>query len=168
MSLFGAWHQAGILNANSISFVDTYIFNNQKDLSFSDESVKEIASEVIALEGVAFDEAAVHFVDESTICALHKRYFDDSSPTDCISFPMDNAAEEGYKVLGEIFVCPKAALTYAAEHKNSPYDETTLYVVHGLLHLMGYDDMNEADRAKMRKAEDRHMENLKHKGLILK
>ena len=148
--------------------MDTYIFNNQKDLSLPEDIVKVIASEVVAFEGVTFDEAAIHFVDEPTICALHKRYFDDPTPTDCISFPMDNATEEGYKVLGEIFVCPKAALTYAEEHKNSPYEETTLYVVHGLLHLMGYDDMNEADRAKMRDAEDRHMRNLKNKGLILK
>jgi len=147
--------------------VDTHIFNNQKDLPIDSRAVEAISSAVVALEQKAFDEAAVHFVDEPTICALHQRYFNDPSPTDCISFPMDDANEEGYRVLGEIFVCPKAALDFAAEHKSSPYEETTLYIVHGLLHLMGYDDMNDEDRAKMRSAEERQMVNLKNKGLLL-
>lgn len=136
--------------------------------------VRSIASEVVALEQLNFDEAAVHFVDEPTICALHQRYFNDPSPTDCISFPMDgikgeqgDRGSEAYTVLGEIFVCPKAAITYAQEHSVSPFEETSLYIVHGLLHLMGYDDMNEEDRAKMRLAEERHMHNLKAKGMLL-
>lgn len=149
--------------------MDTFIFNNQRDLLIGEKSVQAIAEEVVHFEGVQFDEAAIHFVDESTICALHGRYFNDPSPTDCISFPMDGVNEEGYKVLGEVFVCPKTALKYVEEHtERTAYEEITLYIIHGLLHLMGYDDMNSSDRVKMKKAEERHMENLRNKDLLLR
>ena len=56
---------------------------------------------------------------------------------------------------------PATAVEYAQKYRKDPFDETTLYIVHGLLHLLGYDDLNEEDRKKMRKAEARHMRQLK-------
>ena len=98
---------------------------------------------------------------------LHARFFGDPSLTDCISFPMDSEAQEGYRILGEVFVCPQVARRYAESHKGDPYWETTLYVVHGLLHLMGYDDISEKERSLMRAAEGRQMRHLEKRGLIL-
>src|SRR5262249_50239789 len=97
----------------------------------------------------------------------HARFFDDPTPTDCISFPMDDAESEEWRVLGEIFVCPKAAIRYTEEHGGNPFIETTLYIGHGLLHLMGYDDMNLIDEEQMRQAEKRHMAHLKALGLLM-
>jgi probable rRNA maturation factor len=147
--------------------VDVYIFDEQKALSIPGTQVEAIAAQVIDLEGKRYDEVSVNFVDSSSIQKLHKDFFDDDTPTDCISFPMDDDDESGYKVLGEIFVCPEVAIEYANEHGLDPYEETTLYVVHGLLHLMGYDDIEEVDVQAMRGAEKRHMSALKKLGLTL-
>ena len=82
---------------------------------------------------------------------------------------MDSSAEsDNYVMLGDIFVCPETAVRYAAEHGLDPYVEATLYIVHGLLHLLGYDDIDPADRRFMRRAEARHMKKLQAQGLVLK
>ena len=70
-------------------------------------------------------------------------------------------------MLGEVFVCPATAIAYAAEHGNDPHQETSLYIVHGLLHLMGYDDLDDASILLMRQAEERHMNQLQTLGLLL-
>ncbi len=137
------------------------IDNRQTDLPLNGEGAVAIARSVLTLEGKAPDEVGVHFVDADEIRRLHQEYFSDPSLTDCISLPVDE------QLLGDVFVCPKTALLYTTQHGGDPYWETTLYLVHGLLHLLGYDDKEEEAVAKMRKAEERHMEALKKTGKIL-
>jgi len=143
------------------------IINEQKDLKISPPAIRRIVREVIRFEKRAFDEVGIHFITTQSICELHQEYFNDPSPTDCISFPLDDDMPGGYKMMGDIFICPQAAIDYAQEHSDEASRELTLYIVHGLLHLMGYDDMNECDEMEMRKAEKRHIKNLTAKNLIL-
>jgi probable rRNA maturation factor len=144
------------------------IFNQQTTLKISLEQVQHAVLEVIRNEGQVCDEVSLYFVDAAAISQLHDQYFNDPSATDCISFPMDSDQDpSSYRILGEAFICTKTALEYAAKHKADPYKETTLYIVHCLLHLMGYDDVNEEDRNLMRRAEKRHMQNLKKLNLQL-
>lgn len=147
----------------------THIANNQDALRFSLDTSKKIVERIILEEGQTCDEVSIYFVNTEEISRLHQEYFDDPSPTDCISFPMDEE-EDGlsYRVLGDIFICPETAIEYAKSHQLDPYVETTLYIVHGLLHLMGYDDIEEEDITLMRQAEQRHMAKLKKLKLILK
>ncbi len=147
--------------------MDVYIFDHQKALPFSHATVQAIATQVVSSEGQHYDEVSIHFVDTKEIIDLHQKFFDDPTPTDCISFPLDEPEAAGYKVLGDVFVCPEVAITYAKEHQQNPYEEATLYVVHGLLHLLGYDDIDDTEREKMRDAEARHLKSLKKLGLSL-
>ena len=133
-------------------------------------------ADVIATEHAAAGELTVFFLAPQAICRLHKRFFGDPSLTDCISFPQDgdqDSDEDGdaraapYTSLGEIFVCPRAAIDYCQKLGGDPYRETTLYIVHGLLHLLGYDDIDPRARRKMRQKERVHMERLESKGLLL-
>jgi probable rRNA maturation factor len=157
-----------LFKASSVrSDLKVYIVNRQKDLPLPIQQIKHMAKEVVALEKKNFDETTLHFVDIKTISKLHNLYFQDPSATDCISFPMDQAEQPGYKILGEVFVCPKVALEYTDKHGGSPYNEIALYIVHGLLHLMGYDDCSTSDKRKMRRAEKKHMKHLQEKQLIL-
>jgi probable rRNA maturation factor len=144
-----------------------YVFNRQKDLPIKAAAVKSIVKEVFKNEGFKTDEISIYFVSKEEICRLHEDFFNDPSPTDCISFPLDEQDEEasGYHILGEIFVCPRAALEYDRENV---YAETTLYLLHGLLHLLGYDDLELKHRRKMRAAEKKHMDLLANKKLLLK
>jgi probable rRNA maturation factor len=143
------------------------VSNRQKDLKIRAAPVKSIVKEVLKNENFSTDELSIHFVTRKDICTLHEQFFNDPSPTDCISFPIDNEedVECGYHVLGEIFICPQSAIDY--DQKN-PYAELTLYLVHGLLHLLGYDDLDEKKLPKMRAAENRHMKLLESKDLVLR
>ncbi len=126
------------------------VVSAQSALPLSKEKVERLVQTFLKWKCVEVDEVAIHFVDKEEISHLHDLYFNDPSPTDCISFPIDDPMEEGYVVLGEIFVCPEVALEYVAKKGGDPYEEVLLYIVHGLLHLLGFDDQNPEDIRIMR------------------
>ncbi len=153
-------------------FVKIQVFNDQSDLPIKISQVNALVKTALDFENLECDEVAIHFIGIDKMCLLHDQYFQDPSPTDCISFPMDPPAtieepREDYRVLGEIFVCPAIALEYSTLHHRDPYQETSLYVIHGLLHLIGYDDIMPNDRKKMRQVEKKLMTHLEtvHKRL---
>lgn len=125
--------------------------------------MKKCAATIVKIvahkEGRRFDEVAIHFVDKKTISQLHQDYFNDPTPTDCISFPLDSTEdpEAGYQHLGDIFVCPEAAILYSQSHSVDVKNELARYVIHGLLHLFGYDDIKLKDSKLMRKKEDEYL-----------
>lgn len=94
-------------------------------------------------------ELSIAFVDDTTIGQVHADFMDDPSPTDVITFPADTSMESA----GEIIVSVDHAVTRALELGERFSRELSLYLVHGWLHLAGYDDRSEADRLKMRAAE---------------
>ena len=143
--------------------IKTLVFNQQNDLNICPESAKRVAGRVIELERSQANELSLYFVDTKEMCRLHDEFFNDPSPTDCISFPMDQNKKLGYQFLGEVFVCPQTALDYVQKHDDlneDPYVESTLYIVHGILHLLGYDDIDPKDEKVMRQQEGRIMTHL--------
>ena len=135
----------------------TSVYNKQKDLSLSVANLKLMVPFLLRALEIETNEIMIHFVSKTAISKLHGEFFNDTTPTDCISFPMDAPATkpQGQEphVLGEIFVCPKVAIEYAKERDLDPHEETKLYVIHGLLHLVGYDDLDSPSRRKMRQME---------------
>jgi probable rRNA maturation factor len=138
------------------------IFNRQKDLLINKSSVRALVKEVLRFLKIECDEVSFYFVTQKAISKLHEEFFQDPTPTDCISFPIDKDH------LGEIFVCPATAISYAKKKKLDPYKETSLYVIHGLLHLLGYDDLKEKARRAMRKKEKSCMRHLYKQNMILR
>lgn len=142
------------------------IINEQESLPISEDRVQAIVRSCVLYEGQNCDEVSIFFVTKEVIAELHEEFFDDPTPTDCISFPIDTEETAGFRLLGEIFVCPEVAIEYSKTHGlKSEREETLLYVVHGLLHLMGYDDIEDDAIVEMRKAEKRHLDHLKKQGL---
>ncbi|MBS4169225.1 rRNA maturation RNase YbeY [Parachlamydia sp. AcF125] len=142
------------------------ITDRQKLLKLPKTSIKRIVQEVIGLEKVICHEVSVHFISDNQMREMHGHYFNDPTSTDCISFPLDGPEEMHYRVLGEIFVCPETALKYTEQHGGDSYMETVLYIIHGLLHLIGYDDIKKSDRDAMRAAEKKHLNHLATLGLL--
>lgn len=142
--------------------------NSQELVEISKDQLEQLVVSVLELNQVPSVETSIHFVDTDDISRLHEEYFDDPSPTDCISFPIDSKDEDTpNKVLGEIFVCPEVAHEYSQKHAVDFGEELSLYVVHGLLHLLGYDDIEEDDQKIMREEEAKCMNHLKSLSLIL-
>lgn len=142
--------------------------NEQSDLKISVVQIRRLVSHVLACEKVSCNELSVFLVNAESLSKLHDQFFNDPSPTDCISFPIDDMDGEEYRYLGDIFICPKTALTYAAKNHKDLYEEVSLYIVHALLHLLGYDDREPKEKARMRRKEASLMKSLKQYGLLLK
>jgi probable rRNA maturation factor len=91
------------------------------------------------------------FLPDRTLAALHGRFLGDPSPTDVITFPGIRGAGSS----GEICVSVDAAVRRAGRTARRLSAELTLYLVHGWLHLAGYDDTTAPARRAMRRAEAR-------------
>ena len=90
-------------------------------------------------------------VDDARMAELHERYAGVSGPTDVLSFPLG----EDPVLLGEVVISADTARREAAARGHPAYDELLLYAVHGVMHLVGHDDHEPADRRRMRRAERR-------------
>jgi probable rRNA maturation factor len=101
-------------------------------------------------------ELSIAFLGEKAHCQLHADFLDDPSPTDVITFPGD--PDEA--LAGEICLSIDMARTYAKTHGEDYSKELTLYLIHGWLHLVGFDDLTEIDRQAMKKEEQVCMSSL--------
>ncbi|MCB1084751.1 MAG: rRNA maturation RNase YbeY, partial [Chlamydiia bacterium] len=78
-----------------------------------------------------------------------------------------NVDEGGSHLLGELFVCPGVALDHAQTHQCDPYEEVSLYIIHALLHLLGFRDQTDEERSVMRGEEKSAIDYLKkHEQLL--
>ncbi len=102
-------------------------------------------------------ELSLAFLTDSALAALHAAFLDDPTPTDVITF----AGEPAFGSAGEICVSVDAAVREATRREIDLSAELTLYLVHGWLHLAGYDDLRPDRKRLMRAAERRAMALLK-------
>jgi len=90
--------------------------------------------------GCPHGELSIVFMTDDALAQLHADFLDDPTPTDVITF--EGTPELG--IAGEICVSADRAALFAAEHDRDFSEELTLYLVHGWLHLAGYDDLKPA------------------------
>ncbi|MEX1218709.1 MAG: rRNA maturation RNase YbeY [Acidimicrobiales bacterium] len=151
--------------------VTVFVSDEQDLLAIDVERWQKLSLAVLAEEGVEGEvELSVMFVDEETIGDLNLRFMESEGPTDVLSFPIDgepnipgrwpdgggpgpdrieNDPEDLPLLLGDVVICPVVAQRNAPEHAGSFEDELALLVVHGILHLLGMDHAEEADRLEM-------------------
>lgn len=137
-----------------------HFYNRQKDFPLRKQSVQKIVRLLCHFLSIECDEIGFYFVTEEEMTALHGRFFHDPTPTDCISFPIDHS------YLGDVFICPKVAVSYAKKRNLDPFEEIILYLVHGLLHLLDYDDQDPKRKRLMRKKEKSCIHHLKKLGAL--
>ncbi|MDE2027256.1 MAG: rRNA maturation RNase YbeY [Candidatus Omnitrophica bacterium] len=89
---------------------------------------------------------SIVFVGPQRMRAINKKYLNHDFVTDVLTFDLGGG-------VAEIIVCPQAAQANARAYKNSTREEIILYVIHGLLHLAGYNDHSPSDAFKMRRME---------------
>ncbi|TLK56465.1 MULTISPECIES: rRNA maturation RNase YbeY [Glutamicibacter] len=130
--------------------------NNETEAQVDLQAVEKLARFVLQTMYLhPSTEVSVVFVDEEAMSQLHVEWMDLEGPTDVMSFPMDELrpgsantpAESG--ILGDVVICPAVAAEQAAAGGHSVQDEVLLLTTHGLLHLMGFDHDEEAERAEM-------------------
>lgn len=125
-----------------------------------EDEVRGIAAHVLAAEGVGRDvEISLSFVGEEEMHGLNLQWRGIDQPTDVLSFECDSAFDddipEGEVVeLGDIVLAPEVIERQAPGFGNSPADECRLMLVHGLLHLLGYDHIEDDEAEVMEARED--------------
>jgi probable rRNA maturation factor len=117
-----------------------------------------LASDVTTAEGIGPMQVNLVFVSAARIAELKRDHLGgDGSPTDVLAFPMDepdpDASALDQLILGDVVISPAVAADQAAEHAGSYDDEVALLVVHGLLHLLGMDHAEPAERQAMQAKE---------------
>jgi len=126
------------------------VINNQKVLPIPDEwlrSTRENLLQIVSSEGKEpFKELNVIIVDDTYMISLNREFLKRNSTTDVIAFPLDD--------VGEIYVSAEVAAERSPE---DPLEELALYIVHGLLHLLGYDHQRPEEDKIMREKEREHL-----------
>ena len=117
--------------------------------------IRNVARAVLEGENVRDYEISLAFVDNATIHRLNKQFLDHDEPTDVLSFPLSEANAK--KLAGELVIGAEVAQQQAIERGHDVSAELSLYVIHGLLHLCGYDDKTGAGAAEMRDRERHYL-----------
>jgi len=102
------------------------------------ERIARVADAVLRSERVPHAMLSIAFVSEREIASLNWRHLRHRGPTDVISFGFVPAGKGG-PVIGDVYIAPDVARRHAAEHGRGVREETLRLVVHGVLHVLGYD-----------------------------
>ena len=155
--------------------IDIYAADEQHDFVIDLERWIALANGALVDEGIrGLAEVSHIFSDEATIASLNQQFMGKQGPTDVLSFPIDGEPDPTGRVpdsggtgpgeppmpeipqlIGDIVICPTVAARNAVEHECTFDDEIALLVVHGVLHLLGWDHMvdEEAERMEARERE---------------
>lgn len=117
--------------------------------------LRRVAQAVLDGEGETDADISLAFVDNGTSQRLNKRYLEHDEPTDVLSFPLSDPGAR--KLSGELVIGAEVARDQALARGHDVGAELALYVIHGLLHLTGYDDRTDAEATKMRERERHYL-----------
>lgn len=127
------------------------IANQQQVLKLSAARLRQVVRKTLEAEEVADAEISIALVDDAAMHELNRRHLAHDYPTDVLSFELSAPAAPCLE--GELIISAETAVRQAEEFGWSPQDEVTLYLVHGLLHLCGYDDHGARQKREMRARE---------------
>jgi probable rRNA maturation factor len=130
------------------------ITNAQSRLPVDRRRLRKAVRMILQDASVQRAKIGLAVVDDPAIAELHQRFLDDADPTDVLSFTLEQSS--GY-LEGEIVVSADTARSSAKRYKWPAEDELLLYVIHGALHLVGYDDTAQKKRIKMREKEKEYL-----------
>ena len=161
---------------------NVFVADEQSDVQVDPDRFAALAAHVLDAERVRAEaEMAVMFVDDETIADLHLRFLGLEGPTDVLAFPMDGELVESGRqpdqggrgpgaqgegdgapvVVGDVVICPAVAARQASEHDCLVEEELELLLVHGVLHLLDYDHVDEEETAAMQARERELLESFR-------
>ena len=123
---------------------------NQQTLPVDETPLRRAVRLILQDASIAEAAVSLAIVDDPTIHKLNRQYLRHDHPTDVLSFLLER---DERRLEGEIVVSAETAQRVAPQFGWSPADELLLYVVHGTLHLVGYDDQTSKQRSAMQAQE---------------
>ena len=130
--------------------VDVFSAAEQEDIrAKTEKAIRHILAEA----GVTNGKFEIDVISDETIHAANAAWLEHDYPTDVLAFEMDR--DEGvHKLEGNILVSAETAAARAPEFGWGTFEELMLYIIHGTLHLVGFDDHEGGDAAAMRQKEN--------------
>lgn len=154
--------------------VEVFVADEQSEIEVDAMRWVRLARMVLDEQGVRGDaELSMLFVDEKAMSDLNERFLGREGPTDVLAFPIDDELIESGRqpdqggrgpgspaepsdapiLVGDVVICPRVAERQAKEHLITLDDEMALLVVHGVLHLLGFDHEESDDAEAMERRE---------------
>jgi probable rRNA maturation factor len=136
-------------NASTGGF-ELSLANQQSAHTVNENRLIDAARRVLVDSKFTSASISLAVVDDPTIHQLNRQFLSHDWPTDVLSFVLDTSDSH---LNGEVVLSADTAATAAVDEGWNPDDEQLLYVIHGMLHLVGLDDQSEAEQRNMRAAE---------------
>ena len=131
------------------------IINNfNSSYKFNNKSFSTLASTIGTVENYKFSYINIVFTDDENMRLLKKKYFNQDYYTDVISF---NLEEPNNSIEGEIYIGMNQVYKNSIKFDCNLNGELKRIIIHGLLHLVGYDDQTKKDKENMTELEDKYM-----------
>ncbi len=129
--------------------------DDRAESGVSESEIDRVVAAVLLAEAIGEVEVGVIIVGESDMQALNREHREQDSATDVLSFPIDD--DESLpgvpRMLGDVAICLPVVLAQATEREVSPAAELTDLLIHGVLHLLGYDHETDAGEMLARQEE---------------
>jgi probable rRNA maturation factor len=125
--------------------LDIDVSSDDARAALSRDTVASIARAALRYERVKNALVSITFVSGGAIARLNREHLDHEGPTDVISFAFTRATATD-PVIGDIYICPDVARENARARRASVREETARLVVHGILHILGYDHPEDETR----------------------
>lgn len=136
------------------------IQNSINDVSINEKNLQDALQQAITDLGKGDSELLIRIVDKVEIQNLNKTYRHKDKPTNVLSFPYDLPIEIDESILGDVVICTDVVAN-EAKVQNKTFDHHLIHMaIHGTLHLLGFDHIEESDANKMENLEIKVLEKM--------
>ena len=135
--------------------IDIHVSDEQTALEIDPSRLETAVERILQDAGVREADVSLAIVDDPTIHEINRQFLQHDYPTDVLSFLLERSAD---RLEGEVIASTDTAIRSAAQYGWEPADELLLYVIHGTLHLVGYDDLAPQPLAEMREREREYLQ----------
>ena len=133
--------------------IDIHITKNFKDITIDQSRIKKLIKNICDNFKLKKVTISIVIVGNDEITKLNKKFLNRNSTTDCLSFDLSDK-NSGYQKTFEIIVNAQKAIKETEKRPHFPQDELALYITHGILHNLGFNDDNPENAKKMHDTED--------------
>ncbi len=145
--------------------ITVQITNHFEKLPAEVLKLKKLVRAICKQFGISQARISIGIVDDAEIGVLNKRFLNQEGTTDCLSFDLSDATEPGGQKVFDLIVNGELALREAVQRGHEAQAELALYLTHGLLHDLGFDDATEEQARRMHRTEDEILQHLGY-GLV--
>jgi probable rRNA maturation factor len=143
------------------------IANRQRTKKINLHLLKQITNTLLADLRIEIVELGINLVGAKKMAVVNRAFLQHEGSTDVITFdylnPESRIQNPELQLHGELFICVDDAISQARQFKTTWTAETVRYIIHGVLHLLGHDDLKPNLRRKMKRAENRLLRRLSQK-----